>query len=48
MSLLSCHLELGQIVRPAIADKLGYVIFIGTPMGHNHFWEVYDLAKWIN
>jgi phage terminase large subunit len=34
-----------EIVRPAIADKLGYVIFIGTPMGHNHFWEVYDLAK---
>ena len=29
-----------EIVRPAIADKLGYVIFIGTPMGHNHFWEV--------
>lgn len=34
-----------EIVRPAISDKLGYVIFIGTPMGHNHFWEVYDLAK---
>ena len=34
-----------EIVRPAIADKLGYVIFIRTPMGHNHFWEVYDLAK---
>ena len=34
-----------EIVRPAISDKLGYVIFIGTPMGHNHFWDVYDLAK---
>jgi len=34
-----------EIVRPAISDKLGYVIFIGTPMGHNQFWDVYDLAR---
>ena len=34
-----------EVVRPAVADKLGYVIFIGTPMGHNQFWDVYDLAK---
>ena len=33
-----------EIIRPAIADKLGWVIFIGTPMGHNSFWEVYDFA----
>jgi phage terminase large subunit len=33
-----------EIVRPAISDTLGWVIFIGTPMGHNQFWEVYDYA----
>ena len=34
-----------EIVRPAVADKLGWVLFIGTPMGHNQFWEVYDFAQ---
>ena len=34
-----------EIIRPAVSDKLGYVIFIGTPMGHNQFWEVYDFSK---
>ena len=34
-----------EVVRPAVSDKLGYVIFIGTPMGHNQFWDVYDLAR---
>ena len=33
-----------EIIRPAVADKLGWVLFIGTPMGHNQFWEVYDYA----
>jgi len=33
-----------EIIRPAIADTKGFVIFIGTPMGHNQFWEVYDFA----
>ena len=33
-----------EIIRPAIADTKGFVIFIGTPMGHNQFWEVYDYA----
>ena len=34
-----------EIIRPAIADTNGFVIFIGTPMGHNQFWEVYDYAQ---
>ena len=34
-----------EIVRPAVSDKLGWVLFIGTPMGHNQFWEVYDFAQ---
>ena len=34
-----------EIVRPAVSDKLGWVLFIGTPMGHNQFWEIYDFAQ---
>ena len=34
-----------EIIRPAVSDKLGWVMFIGTPMGHNQFWEVYDYAQ---
>ena len=34
-----------EIIRPAVADKMGWVLFIGTPMGHNQFWEVYDFAQ---
>jgi phage terminase large subunit-like protein len=26
-----------DIVRPALADRLGWCLFIGTPKGHNHF-----------
>jgi phage terminase large subunit len=33
-----------EIIRPAISDHLGWVMFIGTPMGHNQFWEVYDFS----
>ena len=34
-----------EVVRSAVSYKLGYVIFSGTPMGHNQFWDVYDFAK---
>lgn len=40
----------GEIIRPAIADRKGWVVFIGTPNGHDHFWELYNRAlreeKW--
>lgn len=32
----------GEIVRPAIADRKGWVIWIGTPKGINLFSELYD------
>lgn len=35
----------GEIIRPALADRKGWVIFIGTPKGRNQFWEVYDQAS---
>jgi phage terminase large subunit-like protein len=31
-----------QILRPALADLKGKALFIGTPMGRNHFWELYS------
>lgn len=29
----------GEIVRPALADRKGWAIFIGTPKGQNHFYR---------
>ena len=33
-----------QILRPALADLKGKALFIGTPMGRNHFYELYKYA----
>jgi hypothetical protein len=30
----------GTVVLPCLADRKGWAIFIGTPKGKNHFWEV--------
>lgn len=30
-----------QILRPALADQKGGALFIGTPMGRNHFYDLY-------
>jgi len=34
-----------QILRPALADQKGQALFIGTPMGRNHFYELYKYAE---
>jgi predicted phage terminase large subunit-like protein len=34
-----------QILRPALADQKGGAMFIGTPMGRNHFYELYKYAE---
>ena len=34
-----------DIVRPALADRGGWCLFIGTPKGHNHFKEMRDRAQ---
>jgi phage terminase large subunit-like protein len=34
-----------QILRPALADQKGEAMFIGTPMGRNHFYELYKYAE---
>jgi predicted phage terminase large subunit-like protein len=31
-----------QILRPALADQKGDAMFIGTPMGRNHFFDLYQ------
>ncbi len=35
----------GEILRPALADRLGWAVFIGTPQGRNHFSELWDRAS---
>lgn len=34
-----------EIIRPALADRLGWACFIGTPKGNNHFRDLADRAK---
>jgi hypothetical protein len=33
-----------EVIRPALADRKGWALFIGTPKGKNAFWEVYERA----
>jgi phage terminase large subunit len=35
----------GEIIRPLLADRLGWAVFIGTPKGHNAFWDLYNNAS---
>ena len=34
-----------QVIRPALADRKGWALFIGTPKGQNQFFEIYQLAQ---
>lgn len=34
----------GEVIRPLLTDRQGWAIFIGTPKGHNAFYEVYQAA----
>ena len=35
----------GEIIRPALSDRNGWAIFIGTPKGQNQFYEIYNKAR---
>lgn len=35
----------GEIVRPMLADRKGWAVFIGTPKGHNAFYDIHQIAK---
>lgn len=34
-----------EIVRPALADRKGWAVFIGTPKGRNAFCEIFEAAE---
>ena len=34
-----------EVLRPALADQKGSAVFIGTPMGRNHFWEIFQYGQ---
>jgi hypothetical protein len=34
----------GAVLRPLLSDRKGWAVFIGTPKGHNQFWEIYNNA----
>lgn len=35
----------GSVIRPTLADKAGWAVFMGTPKGKNQFWEIFDQAS---
>ena len=35
----------GEVVRPALSDREGGAIFLGTPNGHNHFFDLLQQAR---
>lgn len=34
-----------EIVRPAVSDRTGWALFIGTPKGKNYFKELFEYSK---
>ena len=35
----------GEIIRPLLADRIGWATFIGTPKGHNAFYDIFNEAQ---
>ena len=35
----------GEVIRPMLADRLGWATFIGTPKGRNDFAKVYERSQ---
>lgn len=35
----------GEVIRPALADRNGWAVFIGTPKGQNQFYDIYLQAQ---
>src|SRR6185295_7193487 len=36
---------LPEVIRPALSDRKGRLTLIGTPKGHNEFYDLYEAAK---
>jgi hypothetical protein len=34
-----------EVIRPALSDRQGWAVFIGTPKGHNSFWSIFKRSK---
>jgi hypothetical protein len=34
-----------EVLRPSLADRKGWAVFIGTPKGRNHFHEIFKLSE---
>lgn len=34
-----------EVLRPSLADRMGGALFIGTPQGFDHFYDLYQAAK---
>ena len=34
-----------EVIRPALSDRKGWAIFIGTPKGKNEFYDIYHSSK---
>ena len=34
-----------EVIRPALSDRKGWAVFVGTPMGHNAFFDLYEQAR---
>ena len=34
-----------EVLRPALSDRKGWLIAIGTPAGHNAFFDLYENAR---
>ena len=34
-----------EVLRPSLADRRGWAVFIGTPRGRNDFWRVHQYAE---
>jgi hypothetical protein len=42
----SMHPELWtEVIRPALSDRLGRALFLGTPQGCNHFYDLFEQSK---
>lgn len=34
-----------EVIRPALSDRRGWAVFIGTPKGRNHFYDIWQSAQ---
>jgi phage terminase large subunit len=36
---------ISEVIRPTLADREGWGVYLGTARGRNHFWEIWDRAQ---